>query len=379
MFARCTRPQLLRVSRPSHIRYESSTPERIRRWNGSENQLPFQQYYKSIAILLGTSATVYAGYTLYTRQQYQDSFVKYELVNKEPVSSSSSIFYLKPREASKELDKYKEAWKSGIWNVQFKQPQLQIVRAYTPLPPIEVANKNDPILRFLIRHDPYGEVSSYLHKLRAGADIEVRGPNLEYPIPEDVRQVIFMAGGTGIAPALQVAHCMFDGRQQDTSDKARRLHILWANRKREDCSGGVSDEIDSSAGRSNSWTNIFSGKSKLAETVQAQEKGVLVRELETLKARYPGQITVEYYVNEELSMINEQAVTRALSVFDDQFTENNDRADQRQVIISGPPGFIAYIAGPKEWRGGMEEQGVLARLLAHGLAKCPHNVKVWKV
>lgn len=379
MFARCTRPQLLRVNRPTHIRFDSSTPERTRKWKGSEDQLPFQQYYKSVAVLLGISSAVYAGHSLYTRQQYHDSFVKYELVKKEPVSASSSIFYLKPREASKELDKYKDAWKSGIWNVQFKQPQLQIVRAYTPLPPIEAANSDDPVFRFLIRHDPYGEVSSYLHKLRVGTDIEMRGPNLEYPIPTDVKQVVFMAGGTGIAPALQVAHCMFDGRALDESGKTKRLHILWANRRRDDCSGGISDEIDGSAGKSSSWTDMFFGRTKLAEVIQAQEKGTVVKELEALKTRYPGQITVEYYVNEESSMINEQAVARALSVFDDRFTGTADRAEQRQVIISGPPGFIAYLAGPKEWRSGVEEQGVLARLLAHGLAKNPHNVKVWKV
>ena len=51
-------------------------------------------------------------------------------------------------------------------------------------------------------------MSTYLHRLPIGATIELRGPHVEYQIPSEVKNVIFVAGGTGIAPALQVAHAM---------------------------------------------------------------------------------------------------------------------------------------------------------------------------
>ena len=162
----------------------------------------------------------------------------YQLVAKDPVSSTASVFELEPQEKSLDFRKFKEAWQKGVWNVQFKQPELQIVRAYTPLPPKanEPQNRKDN-LRFLIRRDPHGEVSSYLHRLPIGSKVELRGPNLEYELTPDVRQVVFFAGGTGIAPALQVANAMF----KDGDSRGRTLHILWANRKREDCIGGYSD------------------------------------------------------------------------------------------------------------------------------------------
>jgi ferredoxin-NADP reductase len=59
-----------------------------------------------------------------------------------------------------------------------------------------------------------------LHRLEASAEVEVRRPNAEYILPtaERVGKVVFLAGGTGVAPALQVAKLV-------AADKAD-VHIL---------------------------------------------------------------------------------------------------------------------------------------------------------
>jgi hypothetical protein len=114
---------------------------------------------------------------------------------------------------------------------------------------------------------------------------------------------------------------------------------------------------------------------------------LIVKELEALKQKYPGQVTVEYFVNAEDTWIDEDAVFRALSRFDDKdFSVSTATGagstalvEQKQILISGPPGFISYLAGPKEWRNGREEQGSVSRVLAHAIAKNPHHVKVWKI
>jgi NAD(P)H-flavin reductase len=376
------RPQSL-LLRP---RFNSSVPERTRKLpnaRGSVSKL-LSDWLLNRWFLLG----IVSGVVLneYFKRRGGDSFATYTLVGKEPVSSTASIFHLRPKQQSENYGLYKEAWRRGIWNVQFKQPQLQIVRAYTPLPPWDATSGQETgDLRFLIRHDPHGEVSSWLHRLPSNAEIEMRGPYLEYEITKDVRQVVFFAGGTGIAPALQVAHALFEGNksaEQDSARKDRKLHILWANRMRQDCLGGVSDEPPAEALPPRStWSGFFSAPKPKPTPPESTQKGPIVRELEGLKQRYPGQVTVEYFVNAEDTWIDEDAVFRALSRFDDKdFSAGTPTShEQRQILISGPPGFIAHLAGPKEWRNGREEQGAVSRIVAHALAKNPHHVKVWKI
>ncbi|KAL6243242.1 mitochondrial peripheral inner membrane protein [Rhinocladiella similis] len=347
---------------------------------------------RSVFVAAWTALGVVAGWQIYNYNSKRDSFVAYTLISKEPVSSTASIFHLEPKQPSSSFELYKDAWRKGIWNVHFKQPQLQIVRAYTPLPPVDEGTgleKKDE-LRFLIRKDPHGEVSSYLHKLPVGAEIEMRGPNLEYELTPDVRQIVFFAGGTGIAPALQIAHALFEGHTDDHSSdsgqkgngKTKNLHILWASRTREDCAGGVSDAPPSEAVPPKpTWSGLFSRpKAKPNPQPQSLEKGLIVKQLEALKEKYPGQVTVEYFVNAEDTWVDEDAVFKALSRFDDkEFSTASAAPGQRQILISGPPGFISYLAGPKEWRNGREEQGPVSRIVAHAISKNPHDVTVWKI
>jgi NAD(P)H-flavin reductase len=355
-----------------------SKPERILR-NGRE-PVRLKPWQRNFIIGACLGSIYFTTYRYYNDKKLKEGFVVYKLVKKEPVSSTASIFQLEPQEKSEEFQKYKDAWRKGIWNVHFKQPQIQIVRAYTPLPPNASALENDENhLRFLIRRDPHGEVSSYLHSLPIGSTIELRGPNLEYQLTPDVKQVVFFAGGTGIAPALQVAHALFNG---DANKPDRKLHILWANRKREDCIGGCSDDPPPEPVPPKPyWSGFFMPPKPKGQITVTPDRGVIVRELEALKEKYPGQVTVEYFVNEEDTWIDKDVVFKALSRFDDKDFSLGSATpqEQRQILISGPSGFISYLAGPKEWRGGREEQGGISKIIAHAISMNPHNVKVWKI
>lgn len=360
--------------------YSSASIKPERKLPQTRQPFRLKQWQRNVGLGILAGGIGYGVYEIYTNKQSRDAFVPYKLVKKDPVSSTASIFVLEPQENSGHLDRYKEAWQKGIWNVHFKQPQLQIVRAYTPLPSQDTHSEaNIGQLRFLIRNDIYGEVSSYLHRLPIGSQIELRGPNLEYDISPDVKQVVFFAGGTGISPALQVAHALFGSKEQG---RDRRLHILWANRKREDCVGGHSDHsLAEPLTMKSKITGIFSGSRPSPTAAISEEAGLVVRELQRLKEKYPGQVTVEYFVNEENTYIDKDAVFKALSRFDDSdFSRGSSSPqEQRQILISGPNGFISYLAGPKEWRGGKEQQGGVSKILAHAISMNPHNVKVWKI
>jgi homoaconitate hydratase len=362
----------------STIRPYSSAPSKPERKLPQEHRRSrLKQWHRNLGIVVVLGGVAYLVYGFCFNGQTRDPFRPYKLVSKEPVSSTANIFVLEPQEISQDLERYNEAWQKGIWNVHFKQPQLQIVRPYTPLPLHHTKSEEENgQLRFLIRNDIHGEVSSYLHRLPLGSRIELRGPNLEYEISPQVKQIVFFAGGTGIAPALQVAHALFGSKERG---KDRKLHILWASRKREDCVGGHSDYAPAEPlALKSKFTSIFSAT---RPTPQAESQGLVVRELEELKQRYPGKVTVEYFVNEENTWIDKDAVFKALSRFDDTDFSlgSSSPQERRQILISGPPGFISYLAGPKEWRGGKEQQGGVSKILAHAIAMNPHNVKVWKI
>jgi len=348
--------------------------------------------YVVIGLISFTVGSWYRILVLNNRKEDPTSFKTFKLISKEQVSSTASIFTIKPQTDRQLIST--EAWKQGIWNVEFKQPQLQIVRPYTPLPPALADDLDTDVpeeLRFLIRKDARGgEMSSYLHRLPLGSTIELRGPNIEYPytaVGKDVKSVIFIAGGTGIAPAMQLAHAMFDGLSE-RQKKEKALHILWANRSREDCAGGVSDGPAAAtlttlkaASNSWSWTSILSSSAKIAnDTVAEVEKvqvqpNAIIHQLNSLKSQSSERISLSYFVDEEKTYIHTGTIENALSSI-----KAATGQEKTQIIISGPPGFITYLAGPKVWQDGKEKQGPLGGRLAQVLGKEGRDdVKVWKV
>jgi len=305
------------------------------------------------------------------------TFTPFTLVSKESISSTSSIFTLRPTSHRRNSTTDEDLWKSDVWSVQIKQPQLQIARAYTPLPPSQVSSTEvseyAQDLRFLVRRDPKGEVSGYLHKLPDGAAVELRGPNIEYVLPKDVEKVVFLAGGTGIAPALQVARSLLYSKREEVSRGEAKIHVLWACRKREDCLGGVSEHQDRpQATHGTPW------RKSLGLSVETENKpddaasrvsSSIVDELDAIKTRHPDRISIDYFVDEEKTSIGINHIQKLLTPQTVPSTNNprttGNNSDGRKVILlSGPDGFVDYYAGPKRWEGGKEVQGRLGGVLA---------------
>ena len=318
-------------------------------------------YVPIAALGLATSATYYWYYRNESNNTINPlDFTPYILRSKEPVSSSSSIFTLRPASGENHADVYADAWCKGIWSVQIKQPQLQIARSYTPLPPSnreeEVSNHD---LRFLIRREAQGEVSGYLHNLPLDAVIDLRGPQIEYEIPGEVDEVVFLAGGTGIAPALQVVHTLLEHRASQR-DALPNITVMWANRRQED----ALDQPFQAFQPRDFW-KFWSIKSSWAETekekIDPPTTCIVTEQIRSLKTRYPDNLTLQYFVDEQNSFINPKAIESHLN--------NNSRVEsaaigqpgqnRKLIIVSGPDGFVNYIAGPKTWRQGKECHGPL--------------------
>jgi hypothetical protein len=370
-FTLSTRPR----NQQQPISYEPPAPK-----DSKGNDARLSRFSKILGIAVGSAIAF--GYSVYKHKTGksaaasgggvgEDGFVKYRLAGREDVSSTCAIFTLRPVLGGKGLEVEKngdgdadgqDRQQRAIESVLFKQPQLQIARAYTLLP-AEPGQPSDE-LRFLIKREKGGEVSSYLHRIEAGAEVEVRGPNAEYILPtaERVGKVVFLAGGTGIAPALQVAKLV-------AADEAD-VHILWANRHREDCEGGESDTLSAAGG---SWSGMFSGwfspfgtpgkDAKVQDAAtEKRPKSEIVRRLEALKRDGQGRVAIDYFVDEEDRFIRPIEATTLVRA---PFSPEGEKAGGKNLLfVSGPEGFVNAWAGPKEWRDGREEQGRLGGVLA---------------
>ena len=303
------------------------------------------------------------------------SFSSFTLTSREFVSSTSSIFTLKPEKPPNSGDPYSDLWKKGLWSLELKQPQLQIARSYTPLPPflgrgIE-ADHTASELKFLIRHDGQGEVSNYLYARPTGSSLELRGPRIEYQVSEHIDEIVFLAGGTGIGPALQTLQTLLSRRSEE-EPQIPRMKILWANRRREDCVGGAKTS------KPRDWLSVpqrfvfslwstFNEKDHAAsEAIPTQARNPIVHALSKLQAENPEQLSVEYFVDEENTHINPKIIKRFTE--NPKLTQRNALGElpnqgKRLILISGPDGFVEHFAGPKGWRLSVQVQGDLGGVL----------------
>jgi len=207
--------------------------------------------------------------------------------------------------------------------VQIKQPQLQIARSYTPLPSSGTGGGGDDgALRFLVKREPGGEMTGYLFSLGVEDKVFLRGPTVEYIFPPvgEVDKTLFIAGGTGIAPALQLA----------ANSLAPETEIFWAVRRR------------------------------------AETEGAMAEEVERLVQKIKGKVSVRVFVDAE-GGIRIQDVERGIE------------GRKVAVVVSGPEGFIKWVAGEKVWRGGREEQGELGGIVRKVLERSGGEVTVFKL
>lgn len=368
----------------------------------------------------------------------------------------------------------RDAWRHGLWSVEIKQPQLQIARHYTPLPtfpslpslpPVEEkttsessnTNKVQAIgsgearrnqreqdgqadLRILIRRMDGGEMSNYLSRQRVGDIVWLRGPHLGFDVlrrlgngdsndgDTETRRVgsqmgvVFLAGGTGIAPALQIAHKLLDSHDSDGGQP--RISILWANRWGADALGRK--QSPSPQRKPNAWFRFWDrdGGNSSADLQQRQKEpdkkpaSSLALQIQDLKRRHPSRFEISYFIDDEESFIKAYNVEDALastglsslsgprgpSLFSSSVNnscawhsakaveflpDDNDAARSTSsdptyactctskeamdtpitrpglnlICVSGPDGFIEAYAGAKRWHDGNEMQGAVGGLL----------------
>ncbi|KAI6250772.1 NADH-cytochrome b5 reductase 2 [Erysiphe necator] len=278
-------------------------------------------------------------------------FTPFEIIKKEAISSTAFLLSLRSMQKHPDMcepDPFEKWWTKGIWSVEVKQPELQISRSYTPLPPL----RGEPLdyITFLIRKNYRGEMTGYLNRLQEKSIIQLRGPYQELEIPPTVNQILFLAGGTGISPALQIIHKFLERR--NLKDIKPSIHIVWANRRREDCYNGFSSENKDDRA-------IFPGSR------ENQNNNPIVDYLNRMQQLHPDELTIQYFVDEEGSKLNSKTLAKLIQKFSKNMPENSlsqSQTQSRLLLVSGPEGFIEFIAGAKKLLGS-QDQGELDGIL----------------
>ena len=124
-----------------------------------------------------------------------------------PVNSESSILTLEvPRELLPDPAMYPEPANTPLQAIYIRQPELQIQRAYTPLS-LDCfdndINNETGTMRILVKRYNDGEVSSYLHRLKKGDIVFVRGPVRTWTLPH-CDELIFVCTRHPRSPCLLI-------------------------------------------------------------------------------------------------------------------------------------------------------------------------------
>ncbi|KAI5461498.1 hypothetical protein BGZ63DRAFT_404347 [Mariannaea sp. PMI_226] len=323
-------------------------------------------------------------------------FVPYTITARETISPSSFILtvipdtpspvhpYLRPVNPSAESSS-PASWRWPLWSVEFKQPEVQIARHYTPLPPREGDDPADGTLRFYIRTVSDGEMSHYLARRKVGQDVHLRGPHAGFEIAErlgDKSRVVFLAGGTGIVPGMQAAKAVLESNPSATFD------LLWAVRKREEIQSGVRRP------KRSSW-KFWEEKRPTELGRDIENPSPVAKHLSAMKAAYGDRLKIQVVVDQEHTKFEPKHIENLLldnstwpSPTIDPFTNGCRFHDQTMhigatefgagtaekgpkcicpsdmskpgknlFIVSGPDGFIQHYAGQKLWVGGGQTQG----------------------
>ncbi|KAH6686252.1 hypothetical protein F5X68DRAFT_208615 [Plectosphaerella plurivora] len=401
-----------------------------------------------------------------------ERFTPFDLIARETVSPTSFILTLRPSPTTFSslspediASQLAEPWtRHDLWAVEVKQPQLQIARDYTPLPPS--ASDDATTIRLWIRAVDGGETSTYLSRLPVGSKVELRGPRGSFdlssrlgvdrapappsspPSPDSPsskrrkwdkarnREVVFLAGGTGIATALQAAHALLDIADPPVSPRApqTRVRILWAVRSQSDIQQTTSPAVwtvpapparPPPLSSPRTWWSFLTaprGRDDAAPTEITSAftaPTALTRQILDLKARHGDRLTAHFVVDDEGTYISAATVLAALGgpaaaaastgtdekqcVFHSQALHvrmpdgapNAGRKDLARredcgcpgdgrpgkdlALVSGPDGFIAAFAGAKQWEAGGQVQGTVGGVLGELERRHPGLLKDWIV
>ncbi|KAI8714603.1 FAD-binding FR-type domain-containing protein [Fusarium sp. LHS14.1] len=333
------------------------------------------------------------------------SFVPYAITHREAISPTSFVITIVPHKPNPSPPYLTPSdttsrWSHPLWSVEFKQPEVQISRHYTPLPPLASEDPTDGALHFYIRAVGDGEMSHYLARRQVGQDVFLRGPHVGFELSERLgehKRLVFLAGGTGVVPGMQAAKAVLEASSDASVD------LLWAVRKRE--------EIQNSAAPKQSSWKFWQEKKPTTLDLQVENPSPVTRRLQDLKATYGDRLNIQVVVDEEGTKFQDKDIKNAILASSSNAVSPSSGCrfhDQKMhvhasefalpdapgcactppkgtplgknlFIVSGPDGFIEHYAGAKIWLGGQQTQGRIGGIAGQLQRQNPTIAQDWLV
>jgi NAD(P)H-flavin reductase len=334
------------------------------------------------------------------------SFTRFTILSRETVSPNSYILTLSPEKPSSSPDlpysTPSSPWNTRLWAVEIRQPQLQIVRHYTPLPPRPDVPEDRKTLRLLIRTVPRGEVSNYLAKMPIGEAVDVRLEESFYDFADEdsmrnatpestetsisakksspmdkksqTRDVVLLAGGTGVATALQAIHALHSAHPSE--ENLPKITVFWSVRSRDDIQTSPTPNQTSSPTSWFFWTQKAKSSQQLTATLENPTE--ITRHLQSLQSSplsSPLHENFKIYttVDDEQTSVSYSTLKSAIKAHTPEITPHpkvtseplytgslgpqswhlfrtralqaSSSPAQRILIASGPDGFVEKYAG----------------------------------
>ncbi|KAJ7755002.1 cytochrome-b5 reductase [Mycena maculata] len=245
-----------------------------------------------------------------------DEFVTLPLKKVVPYNHNSStfIFGLPPQTSSKLPVASCVVVKAADPEALKDKKGNPVVRPYTPVSSAD----NTGEIAFLIKKYDTGVMSKYIHTLKPGDFLSIKGPIHKFPYrPNEFDEVALIGGGSGITPLYQViSHALAN------PSNTTKFKLLFSN---------------------------------------VTEEDILMREdIDALAKKHPKTLEVVYLLDKPkpdwkgpTGFINADIIKKYVAP---------PTAERTMVMVCGPPGQVAAIAGKKAGMKQGEIGGVLREL-----------------
>ncbi|KAJ4863897.1 oxidoreductase FAD-binding domain-containing protein [Trichoderma breve] len=309
-----------------------------------------------------------------------ETFIPYTITSREAISPTSFIFTISPHTPNPSLPYLTpstSSWRYPLWSVEFKQPQVQIARHYTPLPPQESEDPADGSLRFYVRAIGGGEMSTYLSRLGVGHDVWLRGPHVGFDVTARLGamdNIVFLAGGTGVVPAMQVAKAVLE------KNPDAQVNLLWAIRKR----GELQRDPSPIATQLRDMKTTYGQRLRIQVAIDEEQTQFREADLQNaISGAQDRRLLANRSITGSGCRLHDSALLELTSEFETPASVDDCKcghgAGKNLFMVSGPDGFIAHYAGSKRWLGGQQVQGPVGGVAAQLQRRYPSLADDWLV
>ncbi|CCD24043.1 cytochrome-b5 reductase NDAI_0C03830 [Naumovozyma dairenensis CBS 421] len=190
-----------------------------------------------------------------------------------------------------------------------------VVRPYTPISDIHAKGS----FELCIKRYPDGKMGTHMHSLKPGDKLSIKGPIKKWPWkPNQFKEITLLGAGSGTTPLYQLASHVVKNRKDKTK------------------------------------VNVYYGNKTVGDIL-------LKKEWKELEEQHPGQINVQFFVNEVSGEGKDKFNGHVGFITKDYIKNHAAGPDQKtHIFICGPSGFMKAFSGEKS---NSKEQGPLTGIL----------------